>query len=368
MATASPLHTGRTTQVRDAKVTNENVGEADGDVPLYAVDPVPRCSALRRSRGSMRYCSPGQLAEGTGRGANSSRDVVVVRARRCPGRARPCYKGRALPAFGVESGRSGGLHELRDELSKLLRVDVVREVLRPCRRSLSRLPGSCGARCTTVSQLDDRIVAAPHDHRRHPLREVGAVEHGDDLAPPIHARDGGAWRMARRARVSGRASKTARISTASRPSAVSKMRRRLAPARLIAQAAALGEGHKDLRTGNLRRNAAAGLTVRPDAAPDENQTFASFGKLVGELRGDAAPEGVSDDSHPVHSEDRQEVPHAVGKSGDRVVGPRAGIARGPRGRVRSRCGGVLARRTPAARCRSCRRCRARAATQGRCPP
>ncbi|HEY6471249.1 MAG TPA: hypothetical protein VIY26_00060 [Acidimicrobiales bacterium] len=165
-------------------------------------------------------------------------------------------------------------------------------------------------------------MATPHDQRRHPLREVGAVQHGDDLASPIDARAEGAK--------DGSASLGVGQGVED-----GKDLDRVASERRVedAQQAGAGpthcthwrqpqEGHQDLSTG-YRGETQKRADRTPDApAADENETFAALGELVGELRGDAAPERVPDDGHSIHSEHRDKVPHAVGKAGDRVVGPR----------------------------------------------
>ena len=54
------------------------------------------------------------------------------------------------------------------------------------------------------------------------------------------------------------------------------------------------------------------LTFAAEAAGvDEDEAVAKFRKLVGELHGDAAPEGMADHGHPPHIEDVQEVAEAA---------------------------------------------------------
>ena len=54
-------------------------------------------------------------------------------------------------------------------------VPRVRDDLHPC-------GGGERAGVAGVLDRDDHVVATPHDQHRHRLGEVGAIDHGDDLA------------------------------------------------------------------------------------------------------------------------------------------------------------------------------------------
>ena len=53
---------------------------------------------------------------------------------------------------------------------------------------LQATPGHRGMGQERMLVRDDRVVRAPHEQRRHPSREVAAIEHRDDLAPKVDRR------------------------------------------------------------------------------------------------------------------------------------------------------------------------------------
>ena len=97
--------------------------------------------------------------------------------------------------------------------------------------------------------------------------------------------------MTIRASVLGKASNTARISSASRPSAVSKTRNTPAPRRLANRMG--GRPSSGMSTSMPGTAASAQQRAhRPAHSPaaHEDEAFALFGKLIGELRRHPATE------------------------------------------------------------------------------
>ena len=55
------------------------------------------------------------------------------------------------------------------------------------------------------------------------------------------------------------------------------------------------------------------------AAVDEDEPFAAFGVLVGELHGHSPAKGVAHDGGPGHAEDTEQIPQAAGVGAERIV-------------------------------------------------
>ena len=173
-----------------------------------------------------------------------------------------------------------------------------------------------------VAERDDGVAPTPHDERRHVVGQVGAVEHGDDLALPIDARAQRAQDGAPRFGVGEGVEHGEDLLG-------------VAPERRVEKAEDAGaepaeqldrrepqQRHQRLGTGHggHTQQRAHGASQAPTAHQD--QPLAALGKLVGELRRDAAAERVADDGGAVHLQDGEQVAHAVGVAAHGVVGSR----------------------------------------------
>ena len=87
----------------------------------------------------------------------------------------------------IVGGRLGGVDEVVEQRHEAVRVVVVGEVA-GAGEDLEAAAGHGGVGHLGVADRDDAVVVAPDDQRRHGLGQVAAVEHGDDLAPPVDRR------------------------------------------------------------------------------------------------------------------------------------------------------------------------------------
>ena len=186
----------------------------------------------------------------------------------------------------------------------------------------------------------------------HALGQVGPIEHGDDLALPVHARtqrpqDGPPGFGVGQGVEDGEdllgVTAECRIEEAQQPRAQAAQ-----------ELDRWGAQQRHQRLGTGHRGKAQQRAHRPAHSPaaDEHQALAAFGELVGELRRHAAAQRMSDHRGPVDLEHAQEVPHPVGVPRHRVVGAwllRAAMAQEVRGHDGVVLGQLLEHRAPAVR-------------------
>ena len=182
--------------------------------------------------------------------------------------------------------------------------------------------GECEVGQSGVAERDDGVAATPHDERGHALGQVGAIDHGDDLAPPVDARTQRAQDGAAGFGVGQRVEHGEHLLG-------------VAPERRVKQAEDAGaepaeqldgrepqQRHERLGTGHGGHAQQGAHRAAQAPAPHQDEPFAALGVLVGELRRHPAPEGMADDGDAVHLQDGEQVAHAVGVAAHGVVGTR----------------------------------------------
>ena len=173
-----------------------------------------------------------------------------------------------------------------------------------------------------VADWDHRVSATPNQLHRNRLRQITSVEHGDHLAAPVHHCAQGASERRRRGRLRQVGEDPEHVGQVSAQRGGPEHRSGHAPDDL--------QRGQDQRQTQERQRLAA-HRQRGDAQCDvdvlghatgahQDQPVDQLGELVAELHRDATTQRVPDHGDPVDVEHAQQVPHAIGVGGHRVVG------------------------------------------------
>ena len=153
-----------------------------------------------------------------------------------------------------------------------------------------------------VAERDDGVVAAPYDESWDAFGEVGAVQHRDDLAAPVDAGTERAQDGPARLGVGKRVEDGKDLlRVASQRSVEDAQDPRTEPAD-GAHRRQTEQRHHRFHARDRRQPEQRADRSPYSPAPHQNQTLAALGKLVRELRGDAATQRMPDDSDSVHVE------------------------------------------------------------------
>ena len=268
-------------------------------------------------RGPGAQCVPGTGASG---GSSIWSSVAAASIILLPGP--DAAAGETIPPVPRHVlGGFGRPHELAHDPDEAGRVGVMREVSGLVEDlELAAREGEMGQ--AGVAERDDGVAPAPDDQGGHALGQVGPIEHGDDLALPVHPRTQRAQDRSPCLGVGQGVEDGEHLLGVAAECGIEDAQQARAQAADQLDRRGSEERHERLGARDRRHPQQRAHRTAHSPAPHQDEALATLRELVGELGRHAAAERMAQHRGAVDLEHAQEVPHPVGIPRHRVVGPR----------------------------------------------